>query len=187
MNIPKFGLVGTKGHSRPLDFEQVANCARSLLPNLWIGPLSCRVWRDEGILMHWPSCTYPLSTAFSREHVHVADFWPDWPLLPFLCACLPCLLRQKLKKPLKTRQMYLEPLLTPLIFAKKTKKNCSVSAHTPIVVRMSRLQSHVIPIGAKIALRWCEYAQGFSNSALSHAFAPLCSYDVSYNYPLATW
>ena len=34
----------------------------------------------------------------TNHQAEVADFWPVLPVIPCLCARLPCLLRQKLKK-----------------------------------------------------------------------------------------
>ena len=51
---------------------------------------------------------YPLPTALLNEHAHVADFWPVLPIIPCLCACLPCLLRQKLKKIKNTQNVVQE-------------------------------------------------------------------------------
>ena len=41
---------------------------------------------------------HPLCTALLNEYAHIADLWPVLPVIPCLCARLPCLLRQKLKK-----------------------------------------------------------------------------------------
>ena len=45
----KWDLDGTKGQSRPLDFNKVARRAESLRAIPPIRPLSCTVWRDEGM------------------------------------------------------------------------------------------------------------------------------------------
>ena len=49
MNKLKWNVDGTKGKSRSLDFHKIAKRAEFVRANPPIKPLSCTVWRDEGI------------------------------------------------------------------------------------------------------------------------------------------
>ena len=53
---PEVGPGWNKGSIPTPELNKVARRAESLRANPPIRPLTCTFWRDEGMLMHYPSC-----------------------------------------------------------------------------------------------------------------------------------
>ena len=74
------------------------------------GAISLKDERMGHYLATWV-LSYPWRTAFLNEHAHVAKLWPILPVIWCLCARLPGVLGQKLKK-IKNTQNVLQMVVS---------------------------------------------------------------------------